>query len=63
MTVGSIDGENIECLTDHLSSFTMVVLDAEVYCGVITEIIHKHTYIFTILIIWFRYLSISLFFL
>ncbi|CAB4020038.1 adhesion G- coupled receptor D1-like, partial [Paramuricea clavata] len=30
MTVGSIDGENIECFTNHLSSFTMVVLDAEV---------------------------------
>jgi hypothetical protein len=28
--VGSIVGENIECLTDHLSSFTMVVLDEEV---------------------------------
>jgi hypothetical protein len=31
--VGRIDGKNIECLTDHLSSFSMVVLDngAEVY--------------------------------
>ncbi|CAB3997870.1 adhesion G- coupled receptor D1-like [Paramuricea clavata] len=26
--VGSIEGENIECLTNHLSSFTMVVLKA-----------------------------------
>ncbi|CAB4006432.1 Hypothetical predicted protein, partial [Paramuricea clavata] len=30
MQVGRIGG-NIECLTNHLSSFTMVVLDAEVY--------------------------------
>ncbi len=26
MKVGSIDGKNVECLTDHLSTFTMVVL-------------------------------------
>ena len=32
MGVGRIDRGNIECLTDHLSSFTMViVLDAKVY--------------------------------
>ena len=30
MQVGRIGG-NIECLTNHLSSFTMVVLNAEVY--------------------------------
>jgi hypothetical protein len=27
MAVGKIDGGNIECLADHLTSFTMVVLD------------------------------------
>ena len=31
MKIGSFGGENIECLTDHLSSFTMVVVqDTEV---------------------------------
>jgi hypothetical protein len=45
MTVGSIDGENIECLTNHLSIFTMVVLDAEVYCAIIKRI-HKHIHIY-----------------
>jgi hypothetical protein len=32
MNVGSIEGENIECLTNHLSSFTMVVVERKVYC-------------------------------
>ena len=30
MSVGEITEEYVECLTDHLSSFTMVILDAEV---------------------------------
>jgi hypothetical protein len=29
MTVGSIEEEHIECLTNHLSSFTMVVLEVQ----------------------------------
>ena len=34
MNVGSIDGEIIECVSTHLSTFTMVLLkaDSEVYC-------------------------------
>jgi hypothetical protein len=35
MNVGSIDGENIECVSSHLSTFTMVLLKADstqVYC-------------------------------
>jgi chemotaxis receptor (MCP) glutamine deamidase CheD len=31
MNARSIGDKNIECITDHLSSFTMVVLNAEVY--------------------------------
>lgn len=30
MSVGEIDELYVECLTDHLSSFTMVILDAKV---------------------------------
>jgi hypothetical protein len=46
MRVGRIDDGNIECLTDHLSSFTMVVLDvdAKVYCD-IRENLYIHAYI------------------
>ena len=28
MEVGSIDGETIECLTNHLSTFTVVLVEA-----------------------------------
>lgn len=30
MTVGSVNDDNITCLTDHLTSFTMVILSKEV---------------------------------
>ena len=30
MSVGEVNDEYIECLSDHLSSFTVVILDAEV---------------------------------
>jgi hypothetical protein len=31
MKLGSTDQESVECVTNHLSSFAMVVLDAEVH--------------------------------
>jgi hypothetical protein len=29
MEVGSIDGDTIECLTNHLSTFTVVLMEAD----------------------------------
>ena len=59
--VGSIEGENIECLTNHLSSFTMVVLEGKVYCDRNENLLIFFNFRYCFGFIFYRFISSYIF--